>query len=169
MRPTVKSEWCRSGKVEVEDIPNLNIRQTQMHGNNSSGRYAVSSTSAFTSVSAIFPGNAPMPPSQGQASIPGPCIAPRLSHVGSRTAPAFGYRTWWVFIFAKRYEVQIGCANNGFNIRNSMSSRLQLACKCSHRIQVPGQRQIQKGNFHSCSIIHFVNHLLSHKAFLYTQ
>jgi hypothetical protein len=34
MRPTVKSEWCRSGKVEVEDIPNLNIRQTQMHGNN---------------------------------------------------------------------------------------------------------------------------------------
>ena len=114
--PTVKSDWCRSGKVEVEDIPNLNIRQTQMHGNNSSGRYAVSSTSAFTSVSAIFPGNAPMPPSQGQASIPGPCIAPRRSHVGSRTAPAFGYRTWGKFIFAKRCEVQISCANNAFNL-----------------------------------------------------
>src|SRR5258708_3214786 len=57
--------------------------------------------------------------------------------------PSFGYRTWWVFTFAKRYEVQIGCANNGFNIRNSnkhnlTSSRLQLACKSSHRIQMSG-------------------------------
>src|SRR6202045_4034015 len=33
MRPTVKSEWCRSGRAEGEDIPNLNIRQTQMQGN----------------------------------------------------------------------------------------------------------------------------------------
>ena len=30
MRPTVKSDWCRPRKVVVEDIPNLNIRQTQM-------------------------------------------------------------------------------------------------------------------------------------------
>src|SRR6266404_2775420 len=42
--------------------------------------------------------------------------------------PSLGHRTWWVFIFAKRYEVQIGCANDGFNVRNSnkhnfMSSR----------------------------------------------
>jgi hypothetical protein len=33
MRPTVKSEWGRPGKVEVKHIPNLDIRQTQMHGN----------------------------------------------------------------------------------------------------------------------------------------
>src|SRR5258707_1760569 len=34
MRPTVKSEWGRSGKVEVEYIPNLDVRQTEMHRNN---------------------------------------------------------------------------------------------------------------------------------------
>jgi hypothetical protein len=38
MGPTVKIEWCRSGKVPVEHIPNLNIRQTQMHGNNLQSR-----------------------------------------------------------------------------------------------------------------------------------
>src|SRR5262249_60447321 len=31
MGPTVKSQWCGSGKVEVEHTPNLNIRQTQMY------------------------------------------------------------------------------------------------------------------------------------------
>jgi hypothetical protein len=33
VRPTVKSEWRRPGKVEVKHIPNLNIGQAQMHGN----------------------------------------------------------------------------------------------------------------------------------------
>jgi hypothetical protein len=33
MTPAVKSEWRRSGRVEVEHVPNLNIRQTQMDGN----------------------------------------------------------------------------------------------------------------------------------------
>ena len=33
MRPTIKAERCRSGKVEVQHIPNLHIGQAQMHRN----------------------------------------------------------------------------------------------------------------------------------------
>src|SRR5262249_60988814 len=34
MRPTVKSQWRRSGKVEVEHTPNLHIRNSQMYRDN---------------------------------------------------------------------------------------------------------------------------------------
>ncbi len=146
MRPTVKSEWCRSGRVEVEHIPDLNIRQTKMHGNHL--KQPVSRIEYQRIHSSFFYLSWQMLQcrlNQARRQIPG-----RVSHHVQALqlrypAPGFGYRTWWVFIFAKRYEVQIGCANNGFNIRNSnkhnfMSSRLQLACKCSHRIQMAGQR-----------------------------
>src|ERR1700747_1291555 len=99
---------------------------------------------------------------QARRQFPG-CVSRHVQTMQLRNpAPCLGHTTWWVFIFAKRYEVQIGSANDGFNVRNSnkhnfMSSRLQLACKCSHRIQMPRQRHTQKANFHNRSIIRSID------------
>src|ERR1700747_2172718 len=109
---------------------------------------------------------------QARRQFPG-CVSRHVQTMQLRNpAPCLGHRTWWVFTFAKRYEVQIGSANDGFNVRNSnkhnfMSSRLQLACKCSHRIQMPRQRHTQKANFHNRSSIHFVDPIEPKSILLY--
>jgi len=59
-------------------------------------------------------------------------------------APAFRYRTWRVFIFAKRCEVQIGCANNVFNIRNSNLGDLGLIPSNTIVVRIAPQIELLK-------------------------
>ena len=65
----------------------------------------------------------------------------------------FGNRTCRVFIFTKRYEVQIRRTSERFYIRNAderdlVSARLKLASQRGHWIQMTGKGHTYKTNFH---------------------
>ena len=69
-----------------------------------------------------------------------------------------GYGTCRILVFTKRHEIQTGCPSEGFYIGNTnechfMSSRLQPASECRHRIQVTDKGHTDKANLHTRFLI----------------